>query len=412
MHSEYIKTYYPLMLVLIWIIWIIKARPPARVSISSLYILSYFAFSQNFFLFYRELHQAIQIFLILKLIDYAIKNYKLPRITKAYFVFFLFILISLLFNVLDQNAKESIINFLVVAGVAICIVTLIRSRDDFDQFMNLVAILSVAVAVSGILESLLSGVKIGIEGLSSNRNYFALFVSIGFCVIYATWGNWKKYAALVILFLAILLSGSRAAFFFIIVLLLMSITVTFEYKKIGAVAVILLGVFYLSDLELRLLDVKDTSGSDAERIIFAEMSYRMAIDNPLTGVGWGRFRSEFSNYKKLFDNPMLANQTVLNLQIQDQRVTHNDFVKILGELGFLAFFTAIGFVIYTAIYMWQNTLYRQAYIVPIWVGVVAFSVTHNNLNAALTWFLLFLPYHPVLIQHRPQSKCSHASGLL
>lgn len=64
-------------------------------------------------------------------------------------------------------------------------------------------------------------------------------------------------------------------------------------------------------------------------------------------MGWvgEDFPAEFKNYTYISNN-LLFKGVEVDASGQDRRVTHNDLVRILAELGFPAFLLAIGFLLY------------------------------------------------------------------
>jgi len=118
----------------------------------------------------------------------------------------------------------------------------------------------------------------------------------------------------------------------------------------------------------------------------------MTIDNPLSGVGWGRFISEFSNYSSSVDKIILDNG-VIDASKQDRRVTHNDLLRIMAELGLIAFFLVLIFLWKTAMLIYKHKGFGFNCLFPCWAGMLLFSLSHNNLNTAYSWFFLLLPWY-------------------
>ena len=146
---------------------------------------------------------------------------------------------------------------------------------------------------------------------------------------------------------------------------------------------------YVFDLT-RFSDKEAVSGSDGERKLFAQIGLNMVNDNPYFGVGWGRYISEFSNYSSTVDKLHIGNH-ILDASKQDRRVSHNDFLRIMAELGWLSLLLCIIYCGYCIHILMFQTMALSGVVFPIWCGMILFSLTHNNLNTAFSWYFLLLP---------------------
>ena len=163
-------------------------------------------------------------------------------------------------------------------------------------------------------------------------------------------------------------------------------------KAAGSVLLGLVIIVSLSNLVLtRFSDVEATSASDAERLILQKIVMRMADDYPLTGVGWGNFPNEFENYSSTAEAIVLVGG-IIDMSNQERRVSHNDFYRILAELGWIALIVSIIWSIYGVRLIILKKGFVLNFIPPIWIGMMFFSLGHNNMNNVFFWFFIILPF--------------------
>ena len=327
---------------------------------------------------------ALDVSIQVQVANLLIKLKKLKKNLIYMFVFLLFILFSLIGNSLDNDYISQTINFIALFGVLGFLLNQIKSKENLYTILKYIGEISFVLAILGIIEFLLTGTP-RVEATFANPNYYALFLGIGFCCLY----NFKinlKWLKLLVVLLAIILSGSRSGILFPLMQFFWALYLDKKYLKL--IFLIFIGASILGTLSLR--DKEATSGSDAERMVFAKMAIEMAKDHPLNGVGWGRFPAEFKNYTYISNN-LLFKGVEVDASGQDRRVTHNDLVRILAELGFPAFLLAIGFLLYNIFILIKFKSFNEVFLLPVWLGVILFSLSHNNMNSIIFWFFLFFP---------------------
>lgn len=379
---EILKLFYPLVLFLYWFIY--SFRFEKKVVFLLFFLTVFAACSSNFSFIYREGFQFVQFLMIFYFLVALIKVKKLEKNLIYMFVFFLFILFSIIGNSLDNDYISQTINFIALFGVLGFLLNQIKSKENLYKILKYIGEISFVLAILGIIEFLLTGAP-RVEATFANPNYYALFLGIGFCCLY----NFKinlKWLKLLVILLAIILSGSRSGILFPLIQFFWALY--FDKKYLKLIFLIFIGASILGTLSLR--DKEATSGSDAERMVFAKMAIEMAKDHPLNGVGWGRFPAEFKNYTYISNN-LLFKGVEVDASGQDRRVTHNDLVRILAELGFPAFLLAIGFLLYNIFILIKFKSFNEVFLLPVWLGVILFSLSHNNMNSIIFWFFLFFP---------------------
>ena len=354
----------------------------------ALFFTSIPGFSQNFSFLYREVHQFIQIFLLFLLFYKFVNNPKFLKLFYFPLIFLIFIVFSFVDSKFDSDALNQVINICVALSVLVFIFLCIKNMNDLIILLKYIGVLAIMVSISGIIEYVVTKVE-RIEGSFSNPNYFALFVGVGWVLVYCFFSKYQKIIFLPIMVLAIILSGSRSALVFPVLMIFWQI---YLYNK--KLRYIFLGTVFLLATSLSIYGTSfikdyDMSGSDAERYLFFQIAFNMALDHPWAGVGWGRYISEFSNYTSTVDVITLESGAI-DVSQQERRVTHNDLLKILAELGFLAFIVSILFLIRTSFLLSKGV--GGLVIFPCWAGMVLFSLAHNNLNTAYSWFFILLPW--------------------
>lgn len=379
---ENLKFFYPLILFFYWFVY--SFRFEKKIIFLLFFLTVFAACSSNFSFIYREGFQFVQFLMIFYFLVVLIKTKKLKKTLVYMFIFLLLILFSLIGNSLDNDYISQTINFIALFGVLGFLLNQIKSKENLYILLKYVGEISFVLAILGVIEFLLTS-NPRVETTFANPNYYSLFLGIGFCCLY----NFKvnlKWLKLLVILLAIILSGSRSGVLFPLMQFFWVLYLDKKYLKL--IFLTFIGASMLGTLSLR--DKEATSGSDAERIVFAKMAIEMAKNHPLNGVGWGRFPAEFKNYTYISNN-LLFKGVEVDASGQDRRVTHNDLVRILAELGFPAFLLAIGFLLYNIFILIKFKSFNEVFLLPVWLGVILFSLSHNNMNSIIFWFFLFLP---------------------
>jgi O-antigen ligase len=116
---------------------------------------------------------------------------------------------------------------------------------------------------------------------------------------------------------------------------------------------------------------------DTSRLFVFNSSINSFLDNPFFGTFYSTYRVFYNNF---------------------YYVTHNDFLRILTELG------SIGIILFVAIYikfLFNSFLITRKYsnilfLVVLFIVVnLTFSIAHNNLNNFLFWFPFFIDYKKI-----------------
>jgi len=406
MTSELIKQFAPWLYIAVWIIFALRVHSFYLIG-AGLFLASFAGFSQNFSFVYRELHQFIQIIMMAVFIIGLIRRHSLNKFNYVFLGVLFFVSNSIMFSAFDEDARAQTINLLVMIVMTNFLYHSIRQNGDLYQLFGLYAKLSILAAVIGVTEYIFTP-SARIEATMANPNYYAYFLGIGFCVAYDRYYGAARLIIPLLIIIAIVLSGSRAALAFPVIHLLMFFIqshVNWRKKILPLMAFSLVASSVFLSGSSRFSS-EGLDSSDAERSIFLRLAFEMANDHPLTGIGWGRFPSEFSNYASGVEQVIIESGDVIDVSTHDRRVTHNDFVRILAELGFPA---AVGglllcfFALRKAYFIGRN---NNIHLFSSLAGTLLFSLTHNNLNSVLFWFFLLLPFMLESIHRRQLGNCS------
>jgi hypothetical protein len=382
----------PIVVLTAWAYFAAKTRSP-KLAASSLFFASFAAMSQNFTLVYREVHQVLQLFMIGAFFLIAIQKGSVAGFNKGLVLFFILAVTSIVTSSFDTDARIQLLNLLVSITVVNFLYQVVDSGERMKTLMDFVGTLALIEAVFGVVAFAIYPADRP-EGTFANPNYFALFLGTGFCFVFQRPATLARNFSLLLLVAGIVVSGSRAVLAIPVLQCFWHLYrmrnggVAFFYAAVG---LIVIGSVVASGVT-RFSDTDASQASDAERVIFAKIAYRMANDHPIFGVGWGRYVSEFGNYSSTAEE-ILTSAGAVDVSAQDRRVTHNDLVRILAELGWLVLFGVLGAL---------NAGFRRAlrfkngflpFVFPLWVGTIFFSLTHNNMNNALFWFVFVMPFH-------------------
>jgi hypothetical protein len=392
MSAEEIKLFVPVLVLGAWVLFALKVRS-FRVAAASLFFASLAAASANFSFVYREIHQAIQAAMVARVVIETLRTKRTLRINGVFLVLFAFVAVSLLFAPFDADARAQLVNLVVAAGVVNFLFHAVPDRQRLGRVFSFVAQIAVLVAVVGIIERI-TGASERSEATFSNPNYYAYFLGLGFCLVWSSRAGPKRWVGLVLVLVALVLSGSRIGLVFPVLQVLWS---AYRARGLGAViagGAVAVGVAWALTVSgaTRFSDRDATQASDAERRILVTIALLMGRENPVTGVGWGRFPVEFWS-RAAGASVVHTDAGTVDAATRDRAVTHNDFLRILSELGYVALGAAVLLCVNLSFVLLRHKGFGMQHLVPMWVGSIAFSMTHNNLNSALFWFVFLLPLH-------------------
>jgi hypothetical protein len=386
--AEVIKIGFPIFLFLYTLIYFKKNKLTKSERLLLLFFFSYFSLSSNFELIYREIHQTFVLFVSVLYLFQIKDKYKYSRYPLKFFILlFSVILISAMYNgiIFSNSSIFNMINFISFSLSSLWVISELIKNDN--SIISLSKYLKHVLFLSSLAILLLISVgTIRPELTFSNPNYFAFF--LGISTVFVIYNDFKinsqNLIFLILLLLAIFFTGSRSILFIIIPILLFTF---FKTNKPYFFIFVILGIilsFYFKDDILRIARIEDISEdvSIIQRNEIRMVVYNMFKSNPSFGIGYGEFINQYLNY--LPYNVMFIDQT-------DEIVTHNDYLRILAELGLVgSLLFAYGLIrsFVLAIFDKKNSFF----LISLLLVSLSYSFTHNNLNSFLFWVILFMPY--------------------
>lgn len=384
----------------VFLLWlrVLFSKESRHTKVATAYLMSVGVFSFNWAFYFRELHQTLHAVVAL-LGLWALGTRGVPKFNFGLLPFAAAILVSVVAaDALDDpDSQVHLINF----GLIVLVVNYFRgycwNQQSMQACMRFLAQAGTMIAALGLVEWLLIS-EGRIKGPMSNPNYFGFYLGVAYIAAFYSWDKWRRTVALGTILVAIVLCGSRAAFLFPIAhaafYFLRTKSVLRRTLMISAVAGV--AVFMMLSEASRFTSKEAVAGSDGERKAFMHIALDMASDYPLTGVGWGRFPAEFWGYAATSDAIIYSLDQEVDVTREERRVTHNDLLRVLAELGYVAAGFALAVIVVGLWKFARADMPMADALAPLWLGNVAFAMTHNNMNSALFWLLFLLPFFGAL----------------
>lgn len=375
------------------VFWLIHSRRLRinGVAAPTLYISIFAGFSSNFHSIYRELGQAAVLCACLYVVFAALRTKRVSRVNWVFFWLLGFIGISLLANRFSELASIAVVNTLAVALVVNFLLLRLNSRERLGAFFGYFANLCVLMGVAVLFEWIMAGGGRA-EGTFSNANYLGYFLGVGACIALTfpqVRRRWLKWAVISV---GIYCTGSRASLILPLLAALFFFLGLGVRRVIQAAPLLLIAALLVSVIPspTNLTGRQGVEGSDQERYTALEVGVEMIKNNPVFGVGWGRFQEEFWSNLGTSKSYFEATEAI-SLSSQRDMVSHNDFIRIFAELGAAAGVALFILLIYSASSAYRFGGDYRLFLICILAGTIVFSATHNNMNSMLFWFLLLLP---------------------
>jgi len=263
------------------------------------------------------------------------------------------------------------------------------------------------------------------QGLNGNfraNGFFASAMSLGgvlammipvLVVLVADHIALKKYYKsfvflLIISVLALLFNGTRGSWGAIVLLVpILSLPLIKNLKKAGVIfltSITLLTILFafVPQLKGRIDTLTNTNyQSNTERLLLWKSAIHMLQDNPIFGVGLGRYTYEYQ-----------TNYILPEAKERGLGHAHNNFLQMLGEAGFvgiIGFCSMMGYFLYFGIYKWRKNknIYALMFL-GITLGLLLQGLTEFNFgNSAvikLYWGLSAVCIQSILLNERMLNK--------
>ena len=379
--------------------------------LTGLIFISYLVFATNYtnygleFDIYRYLHRSIGILVAIALVvhiyRYKVNIFK-ERVVAILTLFFMVMLLSFLGNdIYLEYYIHYVRNFVFVASIVAYLYFVLDSNDKLEELFKLIVAITILLAVFVVVEVLQIGW--GRAWLFySNPNYLGYALLPGLVLVIFSKQNYKQLIVPLIIF-SIFATGSRAAELSVVFIVLLFIFFNIKQLNKSYLAVSLLIVISTSILFFdKIVTNQDFNGT---RGVLAKISLNVFNEHPINGMGYGQFRKSFSRYVDE-DIRKIGNIEIEKVLAENaEKMTHNDFLTIVAELGLIGLAFVI-FLFYKLYVELKKLLLhsRNNYFLSISLigSSLIFSLFHNNLTSFVFWFILFVPF----IMNRNYEKTS------
>ncbi|SMM98271.1 Membrane protein [uncultured Candidatus Thioglobus sp.] len=355
---------------------------------------SIFFFSANYQIFYRELNILIKILLSLYVLITIISNKGIMKYDKNIKLMLAFLLIILTGSFKISHVTlyiDSLVNYISTITIMMFIFLKLKKIVTAELLFLFISNMSFIIGLLMALFSLVSNEN-RYDGVSIT-NYMAYMLGVGFVfMLFTNRANQVKFFQGLVIVYAIYLTQSRS------VLLIIPIVLFLKYysknriniKLLIFIPILMVILYILLGLESSRFNNISEDASLLQRLQLWIISYNIFIENYIVGVGYGQFQFEFKNY---FTYEM--HDLKLTLVTLERLVTHNDYLRVITELGIFggAVFIYMHFVQWSSILTIKN-IYNRNYgfmLMSLFILNLSFSMSHNNLNSVLFWFTFTLP---------------------
>ncbi|MDC0599168.1 O-antigen ligase family protein [Candidatus Pseudothioglobus singularis] len=392
-----------------------------------LMFVSFFVFATNYSNYgldidiFRYLHRVIGIAVILDLVFHIIRNkinFFKDSIPQIQLIFFLVLLLSFFGNDLNMpHYLHYVRNFIFVASICLYLFYKLDSNKKLDNLFGLVKGITILLSCFIFLEFFQKGWEDPVRLFYGNANYLAYSLLLGLSLILFSKSGFKKIVTTFIVIIAIFATGSRAAelaTLFIIICYLFNV----QYPKKYLISFFLVGLTLVIFFSEQIIKNKNYNNT---RTLIAQVSFNIFKDNPINGLGYGQFRTQFRDYisQDIFNknnnevndilrgyrgdfpsSEILASMDKIDkanqgLFINTEKMTHNDLLTVVTELGLIGLFCVIFFFYKLYIELSNLLLYKRSdflFSIGIIGGSLIFSLFHNNMTSFVFWFVLFIPF--------------------
>ena len=379
--------------------------------LTGLIFISYLVFATNYtnygldFDIFRYLHRGVGVLVAIALVVYIYRG-RVNVFKEQTVIILALFLLTLLLSFIGNDIYMAyyihyVRNFVFVASIVAYLYFVLDSNDKLEELFKLIVAITILLAVFIVVEVLQIG-----WGRSwlfySNPNYLGYALLPGLVLVIFSKQNYKQLIVPLIIF-SIFATGSRAAELSVVFIVLLFIFFNIKQLNKSYLAVSLLIV--ISTLILFFDKIVTNQDFNGTRGVLAKISLNVFNEHPINGMGYGQFRKSFSRY---VDEDI---RKIGNLEIEKalaenaEKMTHNDFLTIVAELGLIGLVFVI-FLFYKLYGELKKLLLHSRNNYFLSIGLIGssliFSLFHNNLTSFVFWFILFVPF----IMNRNYEKTS------
>ncbi len=367
-----------------------------------LIFLSYFIFATNYesyglsFDLYRYIHRTIGVLLVINFIYDFYKN-GIKILSNPIFMLSMFYFIAIVVSYIGNDIFlphyiHYMRNFIFIFIIMLFIYYKLENKNNLEELFRLVVDITLILSICVVVETLLKSEMSRAFLFYPNPNYLGISLLFGFSIVLFRETK-LKYFKIIIFLVAIYLTGSRAIELAVVFLFLLRV---FQYRKTLQIKYVLLIssiviIVFFSYMDKILIN-QDNRGV---RVGLTKISLNIVEKNIVNGIGYGQFRTKFADY---FDSEIRSmNITELNNKIDynEEMMTHNDFLKIITELGLIGFCFILFYFYKIYFELKKLILFDKEYFylsISLILGSITFSMFHNNISSFIFWFILFLPF--------------------
>ncbi len=270
------------------------------------------------------------------------------------------------------NARQfsRYVEFVKIVFIALFTTALVTDRERLRVLMWVIAIsmgfYGLKNGIWGILTLGRSQVLRGPGGMLADNNDFSLALSMGVPLLYYLgWTERRQlikrafWVMLPLTVVAVGLTHSRGGF--LSVSTAIGIMVWRSRNRVGGLAVgflvaicaLIIAPASYTDRLMTIVDYEN-EGSASSRVRAWGIAIRMALGNPVFGVGFGKFKQHFLEF--------CNDPTPAELQYQGIIVAHNSYLQIWAECGTPAFLIYLGLILASFLTIWSvRRMAKQRY---------------------------------------------------
>jgi len=379
--------------------------------LTGLIFISYLVFATNYtnygldFDIFRYLHRGIGVLVAIALVAYIYRG-RVNVFREQMVIILALFLLTLLLSFIGNDIYMAyyihyIRNFIFIALIVTYLYLILDTDEKLQELFQLIIAITVLLSLFVVVEVLQIGW--GRAWLFySNPNYLGYALLPGLVLAIFSKQKYKQLIVPLIIF-SIFATGSRAAELSVVFIVLLF--VLFNIKQLNK-AYLIVSLLIVTSTSILFFDkIVTNQDFNGTRGVLAKITLNVFNERPINGMGYGQFRKSFSRY---VDEDI---RKIGNIEIEKalaenaEKMTHNDFLTIVAELGLIGLAFVI-FLFYKLYVELKKLLLHSRNNYFLSIGLIGssliFSLFHNNLTSFVFWFILFVPF----IMNRNYEKTS------
>lgn len=329
-------------------------------------------------------------FQIILIIAFLIKLYTILKNNEKlesdpYILIFLFlILLNGFFNFIKLNTIsnlyiQGLTNFLFIMLLIIYLLNSIKSEYELKRILFITRYNIILIFMYSFIDKFILGLDRAGENINPNYLSQACVILILF-YLYSTKSKRivKNSVYILLVIFSVLSTGSNSGQLAILIIIasflifgIKSSNLIFysNYLAWGTMFFFMLIIIYTSNHEFGILKYF-VKTHDTSRIVLWQYTFEQFKLNPIMGAFYNSFRAPWGT---------------------SYLVTHNDFLRLLAELGFSSILLLFAMVRNQFKYIIRLQRSSGVFVFAFIMITLSFSLSHNNINNFMFWFALILP---------------------